>query len=73
VAFQIPILQIILGILGIVSGNQMVKLWKYVILISVILSAVLTPSTDPITQLLLSGAIIALYFLGTGILIIMKR
>jgi sec-independent protein translocase protein TatC len=73
IAFQIPILQIILGILGIVSGNQMLKLWKYVILIAVILSAVLTPSTDPITQLLLSSAIIALYFVGTGILIILKR
>jgi len=73
IAFQIPILQIILGILGIISGKQMLKLWKYVILVAVILSAVLTPSTDPITQLLLSGAIIALYFLGTGFLIILKR
>jgi sec-independent protein translocase protein TatC len=72
-AFQIPIFQIILGILGLVSGNTMVKLWKYIVLIAVIIGAVLTPSTDPITQILLSGAIIILYFLGAGTLILLKR
>jgi len=72
-AFQIPIFQVILGIFGIISGSQMLRLWKYVILVAVITSAILTPSTDPITQLLLAGAIISLYFLGTGFLILLKR
>ena len=36
------------------------------LLIAVIIAALLTPSTDPITQLLLSGAILFLYFLGEG-------
>jgi sec-independent protein translocase protein TatC len=73
IAFQIPIFQIILGILGVVSGANMLKLWKYVILIAVIIGAILTPSTDPITQILLSGAIVLLYFLGAGVLILLKR
>ena len=73
IAFQIPIFQIILGILGVVSGATMLKLWKYVILVAVIIGAILTPSTDPITQILLSGAIVLLYFLGAGILILLKR
>jgi len=51
----------------------MLNLWKYVVLIAVIVGAVLTPSTDPITQLLLSSAILILYFLGAGILILLKR
>nr|YP_009675031.1 twin-arginine translocase subunit TatC [Rhizochromulina marina]QDH81882.1 twin-arginine translocase subunit TatC [Rhizochromulina marina] len=72
-AFQIPILQVILGILGIISGAEMLKLWRYVILIATIIGAILTPSTDPITQLLLSGAILFLYFLGAGILLIIQR
>jgi len=33
----------------------------------------LTPSTDPITQLLLSGAIMLLYLLGASILVILKK
>jgi len=73
IAFQIPIFQIILGILGVVSGASMLKLWKYVVLGAVIIGAILTPSTDPITQILLSGAIVLLYFLGAGVLILLKR
>jgi sec-independent protein translocase protein TatC len=73
IAFQIPILQIILGILGVVSGANMLKLWKYVVLGAVIIGAILTPSTDPITQILLSGAIVLLYCLGAGVLILLKR
>ena len=70
--FQIPILQLIIGILGLVSSSNMLKIWKYVLLVAVIIAALLTPSTDPITQLLLSGAIIFLYFLGITILIFLK-
>jgi sec-independent protein translocase protein TatC len=73
IAFQIPIFQVILGILGVVSGANMLKLWKYVVLAAVIIGAILTPSTDPITQILLSGAIVLLYFLGAGVLILLKR
>jgi len=73
IEFQIPIFQIILGVLEIISGTSMLNLWKYVVLIAVIVGAVLTPSTDPITQLLLSSAILILYFLGAGILILLKR
>jgi sec-independent protein translocase protein TatC len=73
IAFQIPIFQVILGIIGIISGRQMLSLWRYIILIATIIGAVLTPSTDPITQLLLSGAIMFLYFVGAGILLILNR
>lgn len=73
IIFQVPILQIILGIFGFISGKKMIKLWKYVFLVSVIISAILTPSTDPITQLLLSSAIIILYFLGAGVLILIQN
>jgi sec-independent protein translocase protein TatC len=72
-AFQIPILQILIGLLNIVSPMQMLSAWRYVILASTILGAVLTPSTDPLTQLLLSLAILLLYFSGLGILFLIKN
>ena len=72
-AFQIPILQILVGLLNIVSPNQMFNAWRYIILISTILGAILTPSTDPLTQLLLSLAILLLYFSGLGILFLIKN
>jgi sec-independent protein translocase protein TatC len=73
IAFQIPIFQVIIGVLGILSGRTMLKLWKYVVLFAVIIGAILTPSTDPITQILLSGAIIILYLIGAGVLIFLNR
>lgn len=66
-AFQVPIIQLLLGHLGIVSSRQMLSGWRYVILISVILGAVLTPSTDPVTQSLLAGAVLVLYFGGISL------
>ena len=72
-AFQIPIIQILLGLLNIVSAKQMLGAWRYIILLSTILGAILTPSTDPLTQLLLSLAILLLYFSGLGILFLLKN
>lgn len=73
IAFQIPIIQILLGLANIVSIFQMLKIWKYVALLATILGAILTPSTDPITQLFLSFAILFLYFVGIGILFLIKN
>ncbi len=66
-AFQIPIIQILLSFLGIVSAKQMLSGWRVVIMGATILGAVLTPSTDPLTQSLLAGAVLGLYFGGIGL------
>ena len=72
-AFQIPVIQILLGLLNIISAKQMLNSWRYIILVSTIIGAILTPSTDPLTQLLLSLAILMLYFSGIAILFLIKK
>ncbi|MEB3359288.1 MAG: twin-arginine translocase subunit TatC [Synechococcales bacterium] len=72
-AFQIPVIQLLLGMLGIVSSRQMLSGWRYVLLGAVVLGAVLTPSTDPITQSLLAGAVLGLYFGGAGLVLLVER
>ncbi|MFK8182004.1 MAG: twin-arginine translocase subunit TatC [Phormidesmis sp.] len=66
-AFQIPVIQLLLGLLGIVGSKQMLSGWRFVLLGAAILGAVLTPSTDPVTQSLLGGAVLFLYFGGIGL------
>jgi len=66
-AFQIPVIQLLLGALGILSSQKMLSAWRYVIIGSVVLGAILTPSTDPFTQSLLAGAVLGLYFGGIGL------
>ncbi len=63
-AFQIPVIQALLAMTGIVNSARMLAGWRYVVLGAVILGAVLTPSTDPMTQSLLAGAVAILYFGG---------
>lgn len=66
-AFQVPVIQLLLSNLGIVSSTQMLAGWRFVIMVAVVLGAVLTPSTDPLTQSLLAGAVLGLYFGGIGL------
>ncbi|MFM7326315.1 MAG: twin-arginine translocase subunit TatC [Nodosilinea sp.] len=63
-AFQIPVVQLLLGLLGLVNSRQMLSGWRYLLLGAAVLGAVLTPSTDPVTQSLLGGAVLFLYFGG---------
>ena len=71
-AFQLPVLQLLLGALGLVNWKRMLSAWRWVVLTSAP-SAVLTPSTDPITMLLLGGAITALFLIGVLLVAIVQR
>lgn len=63
-SFQVPVVQVLLGSTGVVSSETMLSVWRYVIVGAVTAAAVLTPSTDPLTQCLLAGPLIGLYFGG---------
>ena len=66
-ALMLPILQLILGFLEIISWKKMLSAWRLVVMASAVAGAVLTPSTDPITMLLLSTSITFLFFVGIGL------
>lgn len=72
-AFQLPVIQIMLGILRIISGDTMISIWRYVILGSTVVGAILTPSVDPLTQILMSSIVVILYFLGAGIVMLIEK
>lgn len=64
---QVPIIQVMLGQLGIVNSSQMFSLWRYVVVGSTVVAAVLTPSTDPFTQALLAIPLVGLYMGGASV------
>ena len=66
-AFQLPVLQLLLAALGLVRARAMLSAWRWVVLLAALAGAVLTPSTDPVTMLLLTGAITALYLVGVAL------
>ena len=59
--------------MGIASSRNYFQLSKYVFLGSTIIGAVLTPSTDPITQSILASAIVLIYGLGTGLVLLLEK
>nr|YP_010619479.1 Sec-independent protein translocase component TatC [Xiphosiphonia pinnulata]WAX03492.1 Sec-independent protein translocase component TatC [Xiphosiphonia pinnulata] len=71
--FQIPIIQILLGITDIIKWEKMLDKWKYVAFIATITGAIITPSTDPITQICMTTTILVLYFGGIIILKTIKK
>ena len=72
-AFQLPVLQLLLGALGLINARTMLGAWRWVVVVAAIAGAVLTPSTDPVTMLLLSGAITALFLLGVALVALTER
>ncbi|KAG6389902.1 hypothetical protein SASPL_151377 [Salvia splendens] len=72
-SFQVPVIQLLLGQVGLVSSAQMLSIWRYVVVGSVVAAAVLTPSTDPLTQMLLAGPLMGLYLGGATMVKVLGR
>ncbi|MGW4029675.1 twin-arginine translocase subunit TatC [Streptomyces sp. NPDC004838] len=72
-AFELPLLLVMLNMGGVVSGRRMLGWWRGMIMGITVFSAVATPSTEPITMMALAAPIMVLYFLATGISLINDR
>ncbi|MFC9425052.1 MULTISPECIES: twin-arginine translocase subunit TatC [unclassified Streptomyces] len=72
-AFELPLLLVMLNLGGVISGKRMLGWWRGMILGITIFAAVATPSTDPLSMLALAVPIWVLYFFATGISLINDR
>ena len=64
VVFETPLVIMGLARFRVVNAGQLLRLWRYAIIGAFVVSAVVTPSIDPVTQSLVAGPIIALYAVG---------
>ena len=62
--FQIPVIIFVLARLGLVTPRGLIRGWKWAVLASFVISAVITPSPDVVNQTALAGPMIGLYGLG---------
>lgn len=69
-AFELPLLLIMLNLVGMVSGRRMARWWRGVVMGVFVFGAVATPTTDPIGMIALSGPIVILYFMAVGFAIV---
>jgi len=62
--FELPLVVMGFAKLGVVRSRQLLGWWRPAIVVAFVVAAVVTPSIDPVTQSLVAGPIIALYFAG---------
>jgi sec-independent protein translocase protein TatC len=71
--FELPLIFYFLGKLGIVSSRTLSKGRKYAIVGILILSAVITPTPDAFTQMMLAGPLYLLYEVSIVVVKIVER
>jgi sec-independent protein translocase protein TatC len=64
VVFELPLIMLILGRVGLISYQFLAKNRKYALLVNSILSAILTPTPDAYTMMLMMVPIQVLYELS---------
>ncbi len=64
VAFEMPLIMVILSKVGVVSVKRMTGFRKYMIVLAFVVGAFITPTPDPVNQLLVSVPLYMLYELG---------
>ncbi|MEU0290028.1 twin-arginine translocase subunit TatC [Streptomyces sp. NPDC052492] len=72
-AFELPLLLVMLNMVGIVSGRRMLGWWRGVVMGVFVFGAVATPTTDPVGMLALSVPIIVLFFFAVGFSLLNDR
>ncbi len=71
--FETPILILFLTRLGLVSPGFLVRKFKWAVLIAFIISAIITPSGDPVNQTIVAVPIVILYAIGVLISWIFRK
>ena len=62
--FQTPLFVMAFAKVGIVNSRKLLSWWRFAILGAFVISAIVTPSIDPITQTLVALPMVVLYFVG---------
>ncbi|MGW3041518.1 twin-arginine translocase subunit TatC [Kitasatospora sp. NPDC001159] len=72
-AFEFPLLLVMLNMVGIVTGKRLLSWWRGMVMAITVFAAFATPGADPVSMLLLSAPIWALYFLAVAIALLNDR
>ncbi|MFD7624743.1 twin-arginine translocase subunit TatC [Streptomyces sp. NPDC059851] len=72
-AFELPLLLILLNFTGVVTAKRLAGWWRGMVLGITVFAAFATPTGDPLTMLSLASPIVALYFIALGICLVNDR
>jgi sec-independent protein translocase protein TatC len=67
VVFQLPLFVFFLSLAGIVTWQQLLKFGRYFTVIAFVVAAILTPTPDVYSQVMLALPLVVLYFVAVGL------
>jgi sec-independent protein translocase protein TatC len=73
VVFQLPVVIFVLARIGLVTPRFLMRNFKYAVVISFVVAAIITPTPDMVTQSLLALPMLGLFLLGVGVAAIFGR
>ncbi len=73
IAFILPVFLVGMNLAGVVSGRQLLRAWRPVILGAFVFAAVATPSGDPWTMTALATPMLFLYYVAAGLSLLTDR
>ncbi|TAK79066.1 MAG: twin-arginine translocase subunit TatC [Dehalococcoidia bacterium] len=71
--FETPLLVMGLAKAGVVTAKKLLGWWRFAVVAAFLVAAIVTPTIDPITQSLVGGPIVVLYFVGIGLAWLVRR
>jgi len=72
-AFELPVVFYVLGRMGFATPRGMIKYWRQAIIGIAIISAIITPTVDPVTMSLIMGVLFGLYLFSILMTVIAIR
>ncbi|MFD5495169.1 twin-arginine translocase subunit TatC [Streptomyces sp. NPDC001812] len=72
-SFELPLLLVMLNFSGVLTGKRMLGWWRGMIMGITLFAAIATPSTDPLTMIMLAVPIWVLYFGAVGVALFNDR
>jgi len=72
-SFQLPIVLIVLAKLGLVTSTRLLAYWRHAIVIIFALAAIVTPTNDPLSLMVMALPMVFLYFLTISVVKRMER
>ncbi|MCO4760164.1 MAG: twin-arginine translocase subunit TatC [Myxococcales bacterium] len=71
--FELPVFMYFLSVMGLVTASGLLGFYRYWVVIAFVVGAILTPTPDPLNQMLMSGPLVVLYGLGTAVAWLVER
>ncbi|WP_147017849.1 twin-arginine translocase subunit TatC, partial [Kocuria turfanensis] len=73
IAFVLPVFLVGLNMLGVLSGRTVLKSWRIVVVLVMVVSAMAAPGPDPMTMFYLAVPLLTLFFVAVGLCLLLDR